>query len=329
MSEELKLGDVEAALKRIRAMMHLTSIYSSMRLNQLLGHEVYFKAECAQRVGAFKARGAANTLAWLKETNALPKKVIAYSSGNHAQAVAWAARHFGVAAEIFMPKDVSKVKLVATPNYGATVTLFETRQAAEEGAQVAIKAGAARIPPYDHDQVISGQGTACLEAMDQISGDIDAVFVPCGGGGLLSGTWIAAKGRRPSIKVFGGEPLAANDAARSVREGHIIHLEKAPNTIADGVRTLAISDRTFRYLKQVDGIFEITEEEILDWSQWLCHLLKLHLEPTAALGMAAARAWLKKQDKQKKVLVILSGGNMDSATAKKVWEKDRLLEFPA
>lgn len=323
----LALGDIEAAAKRIKPLINRTSVVSSSRLNEYLGHSLFFKAECMQKVGAFKARGASNALAWLKEQGKLPKKVVAFSSGNHAQAVAWAASRFGMQSEIFMPENVSKVKKQATESYGAKVVLCKTRQEAEEKARIAAEKGAVLIPPYDNDQIICGQGTACLEALSQVR-DIDAVFAPCGGGGLLSGTLIAAKGISKSIKVFGGEPAIANDAAKSIRANKIFKWKSMPMTIADGARTLAVSERTLQYLKKLDGFYEISEEEIKYWTQWMCHLLKLHCEPTSALGLAAAYHWLKGQKARKNVLIIISGGNMDKKTVDEVWDRDYLIIEP-
>ncbi|MEZ4873393.1 MAG: pyridoxal-phosphate dependent enzyme [Bdellovibrionales bacterium] len=198
----------------------------------------------------------------------LPKKIVAYSSGNHAQAVAWAGQQLGLMVEIFMPENVAKVKLQGTQSYGAKVTLCSSHPEAEERPPE-VEKGAYLIPPFDHDQVICGQGTACLEALDQIKEPLDAVFAPCGGGGLLSGTWVAAKGTDENIKVIGGEPLEANDAARTLKSGTIYCWHDSPKTIADGARTLSVTPRTLQYLKCLDGLFEITEEEIIYWTQCL------------------------------------------------------------
>lgn len=323
----LTLGDIESASRRLDGVIHDTPVVTSTLLNQWLGHKFYFKAENLQKVGAFKARGAYNTLAWLKETNQLPEHVVAYSSGNHAQSVAWAAAQFGIKATILMPKNVSKVKAQATMAYGAKVVFCDTRPEAESKAQLMADEGACLIPPYDHDQVICGQGTVVLDALQQQS-NIDAVFTPCGGGGLLSGSVIAAKGINPDIKVFGAEPILANDAAQSLKTGEIVTLAQAPATIADGVRTLAVSQRTFGYLKKCNGIIEIEESSIMYWTQWLTHLLKLTIEPTSALGMAAAIKWLIGQSTPQKVLIVLSGGNLDNDTRQQVWQHNYLMERP-
>lgn len=325
---QLQLADIEAAAARLKGQVHQTPILSSSFLNHALGHRIWFKAENLQKIGAFKARGAYNTLAWLKQNNKLPQSIVGYSSGNHAQAVAWAAAQFNVKATILMPKEVSKIKAQATEAYGAQVVLCEDRATAESRAEEYTKQGAYLIPPYDHDQVICGQGTAVLEALNEQSG-IDAVFAPCGGGGLMSGTVITAKGLNPEIKVYGAEPLKANDAAQSLKQGRIVKLPQSPDTLADGVRTLAVSERTFQYLKQLDGIFEIDEQSIVYWTQWLTHLLKVTIEPTAALSMAAACQWLKGQETSRDVLLVLSGGNMDLNTRQQIWQQDYLSQEPA
>lgn len=319
--------DVVAAQRRLRDWLPRTPLLRSETLDEHLGHRVVFKAECFQKVGAFKSRGALNTLLRMRERGALPARVVAFSSGNHAQAVAWACARMNVPATVIVPRFTSDVKRRATAAYGAEVVVASNRPKAEAMAADLAARGAFLLPPYDHDDVICGQGTACLEALRD-AGTIDAVFAPCGGGGLLSGTWLAASGLAPSAEVWGAEPVDANDAARSYRSGTIQRFEQAPRTIADGVRTLALSERTFAYVRRTAGIVEVEEEAILDWTQWLTHLLKVTVEPTAALAMAAAADWMKRRDDAGTVLVILSGGNLSKATRAKVWKRDRLDRFP-
>lgn len=325
---QLCLSDIQAASKRLDGHINDTPLLTSSYLNKALGHRFYFKAECLQKIGAFKARGAYNTLAWLKEQDQLPEQVVAYSSGNHAQAVAWAAAQFGIQATILMPESVSTIKAQATKSYGAKVLFCQTRDEAEQRAQELADAGVYLIPPYDHDQIICGQGTAIFDALIQ-QPDITALFAPCGGGGLISGALIAAKGLKEHIKVFGAEPLNANDAAISVKQGSIHRLSQSPDTIADGVKTLAISERTFNYVKQLDGIIEIEEKDIIYWTQWLTHLLKVTIEPTSALSMAGACQWLKQQQTPQDVLLVLSGGNLDVKTRQLVWQHDCLDTQPS
>ncbi len=226
-----------------------------------------------------------------------------------------------------MPSNVSSIKLQATKAYGAEVVLCKSRQEAEDRAENEVSNGAFLLPPFDHDQVICGQGTACLEALKQIEAPIDAVFAPCGGGGLLSGTWIAAKGFNKSIEVHGAEPIQANDVARSLKSGGLFRWTDSPNTLADGAKTLSATPRTLEYLKKLDELCEVSESDIVFWTQWLTHLLKLHCEPTSALGMVAAYKWIEKQTHKKNILIILSGGNIDQKTSAKIWEEDFLNNF--
>jgi len=331
-SEKEKLSVIQpeairSALKRISPHLNKTPILKSHLLNSLLGHEIFFKAEVFQKTGAFKARGALNAILRMQEEGNLPKKVVAYSSGNHAQGVAWAAARAGIESTIFLPKNVSSVKKAATRSYGAKVIEVETRQEAERLAREEELKGAVLIPPFDHDYVIEGQGTACLEVLDE-GIKPDAVFAPCGGGGLVSGSYLATKLACPEAKVFAVEPLIANDAAMSYRSGEIYKFNEQPGTIADGARTLALAPRTFQYVKQLAGVYEIGEEDIIYWSQWINHLLKITCEPSSALGMAAAHKWLHGQEKGQKALVIISGGNMSEETYRKIWQKDYLSAIP-
>jgi threo-3-hydroxy-L-aspartate ammonia-lyase len=234
-----------------------------------------------------------------------------------------------VKAGVIIPSGASKVKIAATKAYGAEVIIAKTRQEAEDLAKEKSQGGGAfLLPPYDHDDVIAGQGTAALEAW-QDEKSFDAVFAPCGGGGLISGTFLATRLFSPGARVYAAEPAAANDAARSFRAGAIFRFPDMPKTIADGARTLGVSERTFHYIRQLDGFYEISEEDILYWSQWLMHLLKVTVEPTAAMGMAAAHQWLREGNGNKRILVILSGANIDSDTYAKIWSEDRLSRLPA
>lgn len=325
----LELQDILDAKKRISPFVTSTPIYSSSILNNWLGHSIYFKAEGQQKIGAFKARGACNTIAWLVENDKKPKHIVANSSGNHAQAVAWAAKMFGIPATIYMPEYASTIKIQATIFYGAKVVLCKTRDIADaQVAEAAEKEGTYWIPPYNHEQVISGQGTAVYEAIKEI-GEVDAVIAPCGGGGLLSGSLIASKGLLPEVTVIGAEPKNANDASLSLKKNEIQRLTSKPNTLADGAMTMSVGDLTFEYLKRLDAFYEITEEQMVYWTQWLTHLLKLRIEPTSALSMEAAKQWLQKQETKKKVLIVLSGANIDRETTLKIWEKDYLQETPS
>ncbi|MDE1151670.1 MAG: serine/threonine dehydratase [Micavibrio sp.] len=330
----MKPQAVEIAATRLKSHITRTPILRSRLLDRFLGCEIHFKNEGAQKVGAFKARGALNTLLALKERKQTPLEVVAYSSGNHAQAVAWASRHLGIKSTIIIPAGASRVKIAATRAYGAEVVIARSRAEAEDMAKSRAGVdGSFLLPPYDHDDVIAGQGTAALEAWEDLKGgeggSYDAVFAPCGGGGLLSGTFLATRIFSAETKIFAAEPAMANDAARSYNTGKIFRFNDAPKTIADGARTLSVSDRTFHYLDQLDGFYEISEADILYWSQWMMHLLKVTVEPTAALGMAAAHQWLREGNRDKKILVMLSGANLDSDTYAAIWAEDHLSRLPA
>jgi threonine dehydratase len=324
----LGIDAVVAAKQRIYPYISQTPLLTSALLNKWLGHRVIFKAECLQKIGAFKARGACNTIAWLREHEKETKRIVANSSGNHAQAVAWAAAQFGLSSTIFMPRNVSRVKAQATAAYGAEVVFCETREEVDgRAADAAREEGTYWVPPYNHEQVIAGQGTAAFEALFELGG-VDAVFAPCGGGGLLSGTLISTRALSPKAQVIGAEPLNANDAAESLRQGAIQQLQSVPRTLADGAMTIAVGDITFEYLKQLDDFYEIDEDAIVYWAQWLNHLLKVRIEPTSAMAMEAVRNWLAKQKQKRTVLVILSGGNVDQKRVLEIWAKDYLTEVP-
>jgi threonine dehydratase len=319
---------IAKAHKRIAPYIHRTPVLESSLLNAWLGHRILFKAEGLQKIGAFKIRGALNTLLILKERGALPGEVVAFSSGNHAQGVSLAAKLLKVKATIYMPSFTSSIKVQATRGYGAEVILTPTRQEAEDAAKAHAERGACLIPPFDSDGVIAGQGTACLEAL-QDAGVPDAVFAACGGGGLLSGTYLAVQLLAPGIPVWGAEPRLGNDAAQSLKAGHIIRLADTPRTVADGASSLSVSERTFAYLQKIAGIIEVDEEPMLYWAQWLAHLLKTPVEPTCAASMQAAADWLSAQRERRTVLVILSGGNIAPVMVQRIWERDQLGELPA
>jgi threonine dehydratase len=318
---------VATAHQRIRKYIHRTPVLESSLLNAWLGHRLLFKAEGLQKIGAFKIRGALNALLALMERNKSLEKVVTYSSGNHAQGVALAAKMMGIKATVFMPSYTSAIKRQATRGYGAEVVLTPTRQEAEAGAQERVAQGASLIPPFDSDDVIAGQGTAFLEAVED-SGAPDAVFATCGGGGLLSGTYLAGQLLAPSAQVWGAEPRAGNDAVQSLKAGHVVRLTEVPNTVADGAVTLSVSERTFAYLQRLAGIVEIDDDDMLYWSQWLAHLLKVPVEPTSAAAMQAAVGWLADKPAGQTVLVILSGSNIAPEMYKRIWEHDYLDKLP-
>lgn len=324
--------DIIKAHNRIKPYLHRTPIATSQTINKLLGgHNFFFKLECKQKIGSFKARGAFNKILSLKEQGKMPKKIVAVSSGNHAQGTSLACKLFGIEGTIFMNRSVSPLKIQAAKSYGTKVILVDSNQEADEKARLAEKKGAYFIHPFDDDQIIEGQGTACYEALTDLEQDninINSIFVPCGGGGLLSGTYLAAKLFSDNVATYAGEPINCNDAAISLKKDDLHIFDTLPPTIADGIRTLSISKRTFFYLKKTGGIIEVSEEEIIYWTQWLQHLLKITCEPSSAVAMAACYKWLGKQSKKQNILIIISGGNIAAETYRKIWEKNYLDVIP-
>ena len=321
--------DIKDAHQRIKDHINPTPVLQSSLLNQWLGHDIFFKAELLQKVGAFKARGGCNAVQLLKAQHPDLKRVVANSSGNHAQAIAWSAARLGIPATIYMPTFASEVKAQATRSYGAEVIQLDTRQAVDQAvAEAAEEPGVYWIPPFNDDAVMAGQGTACLEAIEQLGSPVDAVFAPCGGGGLISGTLVAARALLPEAKVMAVEPLAGDDAMRSYLSGEIQQLDEAPQTLADGAMTLSVGDKTFAHIRQLDDFFAVDEVPMAYWTQWLQHLLKLHVEPTSAMVMNGVCQWLRRQRSRQKVLVILTGGNIDAATMRRVWATDHLTRVP-
>ncbi len=305
----VKFSDIQNAYERIKNIINKTPVMTSRTLNEMLNASVFFKCENFQRMGAFKFRGASNAISQLhKEQKA--KGVITHSSGNHAQAVALAAKLFGIRAVIVMPKNSPLVKINATRGYGAEVVLCDNNLKSREETtnELIRKHDYILIHPYDNDNVICGAGTATLELLNERK-DIDFVFAPVGGGGLLSGTCLAAKGFNPKIDVFGCEPKLADDAYRSLKSGKI-EINEHTNTIADGLRT-NLSDRTFKIIQEnVKEIITVSEEDILIAMRFLWERMKLVVEPSGAVSLAGLFA-KKGEIKNKKVGVIISGGNID------------------
>jgi threonine dehydratase len=263
-----------------------------------------------------------------KEEGRLGRQVVASSSGNHAQAVAYAAKILGVKATIYSAQNLSKVKAAATQYYGATLDLSATRKEADEKvADAASKQDVLWMPPFNHNDIIAGQGTVALEAIGQ-TGEVNSVFAPVGGGGLVSGSLISTRALLPKASVIGVEPLAANDAAESLRTGIIQSLTEQPNTLADGAATLQVGEKTFPHLQALDGFYEVDETAIAYWTQWLQHLLKIHVEPTCAMSMGGVVEWLTSQTSEQKVLVMLSGGNIDQQKMRQIWQDDHLQQIP-
>jgi threonine dehydratase len=319
---------VSEALDRISPYIHKTPLVSSENLNSMLGHKIIFKAECLQKTGAFKVRGVLNHLLILNEDGKLPDKIVAYSTGNHGIGVAYAARMMGIKARIYLPKNTALLKQKQAMYLGGEVIFTQTREEAELKAKQDGELGYYYLHPSDSETTIRGAGTVCYEALQQSTHSIDAIFASCGGGGLLSGCYLAKEEFNPNIKVIGAEPEEADDAKKSINSGNIFRFQNSPETIADGLRTLGLSERTFKYLKKLDDFVTISEDDIKYWTAWLMQLLKLVSEPSCAISMAAACNWLRKQNSAKTVLVILSGGNVDPAVLSNLLRDEYLLKEP-
>ncbi len=309
-----QLEDVLAARIRIRPFIHQTPIFQSQTLNRKLGCDVYFKAENLQKTGSFKARGVSHFLAMLPE---LPAEIATYSSGNHGQAVAWAAASRGCAATVFMPEDAVLAKVDAVKHYGGQVRFagLTTQDRFEACRDYAAASGATMIPSYDHDAIIAGQGTVVLEVLEEIP-QFDALLVPTGGGGLLGGNSLALKSLRPHCAVYACEPALADDARRSLESGTLTSVAFA-DTIADGTRALCLGDRNWALIKQFVNAGLIADEDaIMAALKDLAVYLKLIVEPSGALGLACLAANRERFAGQR-VVVILSGGNVNLATYSK------------
>lgn len=304
--------DVAAAAARLQGHAHRTPVMTSSTLDDALGAQVFFKCENLQRMGAFKFRGAFNALSRFDATQRR-NGVVTFSSGNHAQAIALSARMLGIPATIVMPQDAPAAKVAATRGYGGNVVTYDryTEDREQIGRELAEKHGLTLIPPYDHADVIAGQGTAAKELFDEV-GSLDAVFAPLGGGGLLSGTALATRALSPQAKLYGVEPEAGNDGQQSFRSGAIVHID-TPRTIADGAQTQHLGNLTFQILRRdVDDILTATDAELVDSMRFFATRMKLIVEPTGCLSLAAARS-MKDELAGKRVGIVISGGNVDLA----------------
>ena len=303
------LNDILQAAERIKPYAHRTPVLTNESLNQKVGAQVYLKCENLQKVGAFKFRGACNAVFSLSEEEAA-RGVCTHSSGNHAQALARAARMRGIPAYIVMPDNAPQVKKDAVAGYGGQISFCAPTLEAREATlrQVYERTGANVVHPYNDERVIAGQGTATVELLDSVP-DLDVIIAPVGGGGLLSGTSIAAKGLKPNIRVIAGEPEMADDAYRSMKEDKIIPSVN-PKTIADGLLT-SLSDRTFHIIRQnVEQIVTVSEQSIIDAMKFIWERTKIVIEPSAAVPVGVL--WEKKINLTGlKVGIILSGGNVD------------------
>ena len=302
--------DVVAAAQRLEGHAHRTPVLTSRTVNEALGAEVFFKCEHLQRMGAFKFRGGFNALSKF-DAGQRERGVVAFSSGNHAQAIALSATLLGIPATIVMPEDAPAMKIAATKGYGGNVVTYDRYKEDREqiGRNLAEKHGMTLIPPYDHPDVIAGQGTAAKELIEEV-GQLDAYFAPLGGGGLLSGSALAIRALSPACKIYGVEPAAGKDGQQSFRSGSIVHID-TPKTIADGAQTQHLGNYTFEIIRrEVTDVLTATDEELVECMRFFAARMKLVVEPTGCLGFAAARQ-MKAQLQGKRIGVLLSGGNID------------------
>lgn len=302
--------DVQAAAQRLEGHAHRTPVMTSRTLNDLWGAEVFFKCENLQRMGAFKFRGAFNALSRFSPEQR-KAGVVTFSSGNHAQAIALSARILGIPATIIMPLDAPEAKANATEGYGGKVIRYDRYSEDREqiGRDLVARYGYTMIPPFDHPDVITGQGTAAKELFEEV-GELDALFTPLGGGGLLSGTALSTRALSPNCELYGVEPEAGNDGQQSFEQGKIVHIP-TPKTIADGAQTQALGQLTFAIIQRdVNAILTATDAQLVECMRFMAQRMKLVVEPTGCLGFAAA-SQMKEQLRGKRVGIVVSGGNVD------------------
>ena len=303
-------ADVESAAARIRGHAHRTPVLTSRRVNADVGAELFFKCENFQRMGAFKFRGAFNALSRFDDEQRRAG-VVTYSSGNHAQAVALSARILGIPATIVMPHDAPRSKVDATRGYGAAIVEYDrySQDREELGRALVAERGFTLIPPYDHPDVIAGQGTATKELFEEV-GELDALFVCVGGAGLLSGATLAARALSPHCRLLGVEPEAGDDGRQSLHAGSIVHID-TPRTIADGAQTQHLGTLTFEIIRhEVEDIHTVSDDELVEAMRIFASTLKIVVEPTGCLAFAGVRS-LASSLAGLRIGVIVSGGNVD------------------
>ncbi|MGZ8288897.1 MAG: threo-3-hydroxy-L-aspartate ammonia-lyase [Telluria sp.] len=306
----LTYADIEQAAERIRGAAHRTPVLTSSTANQRSGAQLFFKCENFQRMGAFKFRGAYNAISRFTEDQRRAG-VLTYSSGNHAQAIALSASLLGIKSTIIMPHDAPELKVQATKGYGGEVIVYDRYKENREeiGARLAKERGMTLIPPYDHPDVICGQGTAAKELFEE-TGPLDVLLVCLGGGGLLAGSALAASSLSPDCKVIGVEPELGNDGQQSLRKGEVVHIA-VPDTIADGAKVTHVGEHNFEVIKRyVDDIVTVSDAQLVSTMKFFAERMKMVVEPTGCLGAAAALHGVVPVE-GKKVGILISGGNVD------------------
>jgi threonine dehydratase len=304
--------DVAAAARRLEGVAHRTPVFTSTTIDEALGARLFFKCENFQRMGAFKFRGGYNAPASFTPEQR-KRGALAFSSGNHAQAVALAARILGMPAVILMPHDAPALKIAATRGYGAEVIIFDRYKEDREALarKLAAERGMTLVPPFDHADVIAGQGTAAKELFDEV-GELDHLFVPMGGGGLTSGCALAARALSPKCQVWGVEPEAGNDGQQSLARGERVKID-VPRTLADGAQTQQLGEITFAIIRElVAGVHTATDEQLVQAMRFYAERMKMIVEPTGCLSLAGAQA-SGVDLKGRRVGIVISGGNVDLA----------------
>ena len=322
MDLSINYADIQSAAARLAGAAHRTPVATSRTANQRTGAELFFKCENLQRMGAFKFRGAYNALSQFTPEQRRAG-VVAFSSGNHAQAIALSGRLLGIPATIVMPNDAPLMKVDATRGYGAEVQLYNRYKEDREaiGRQLADERGMTLIPPFDHPHVMAGQGTAALELIED-AGSLDVLLVCVGGGGLISGCAVAAKHALPQCRVIGVEPEAGSDVQQSLRRGEIVHID-VPQTIADGAQTQAPGRLTFPVIRAlVDDVLTVTDRQLVLTMRFFAERMKMVVEPTGCLAAAAALEGMLDVRGQR-VGIIISGGNVDVDRYAELLKRDR------
>lgn len=306
---------IAKAYNLIKRHIYNTPVLYSPELSKIFNNNVFLKLDSLQHTGAFKIRGVLNFLLSKKQTGNLPSKVVAYSTGNHAIAVAYAAKILNISARVYLPRYISQTKKNIVKNL-SNVEIIETtsRSEAEFYTQKDAKQEFVAIPPSDNDEVIAGAGTMCYEALLKLQSkhiSTQAIFAPCGGGGLLAGSYLAKEYISPESKIYGVEPSEADDAYKSVQNKSIFRFSQTPMTIADGLRALNVSQRTLNYLTKLDNIYLVEEEEIRYWNNYLNNIIPAPSELSATISLAAAKRWSENNESGQNILILISGGNID------------------
>ncbi len=307
---------VTEAYERVKDHINLTPLKESEGANKELSNNIFFKTDSLQRTGAFKIRGVLNHILHLKEQGKIPEKIVAFSTGNHGLAIALVSQIFNIKARIYLPKYVSDLKKKLARAYDVEIVEVDNRREAEYRSYQDQKNGYHYIHPSDNDDIIAGYGTMLYEAIMQLRAlnkTPDYIFASCGGGGLLSGSLLAKELSAPNAKLIGAEPKNAGDAYESVKSGRIFRFEKSPETIADGLRALSISPRTFKYLKCLDDLMLVEEEDIFKATRHILQDLNIKSEPSSSISFAAAKDFIKKHEiKGENIIILVSGGNLET-----------------